>query len=171
MLCTDNQQEREALALFSSLHSFSLYNSSLYFAVPFPSRSHLFNLNPTPLMRYLLSSLSQSVVSLFLCERGPEHILISQLHISALPAAPSLVVQPWLSVCCSMSAYTAHAHGKPVFACASAHLDACMCGRRWCRSLQQQQQRRCSAATCWRTQEQTEAESRRTSAELWSHSG
>lgn len=115
LLCTDNQQERAARALFSSLRSFSLYSSSLYYAFFFPSRSHLFNLNPTPLMRYLLSSLSQSVVSLFLCERGPEHILISQLHISALPAAPSLVVQPWLSVCCSMSEYTANAHKKNVF--------------------------------------------------------
>lgn len=56
-----------------------------------------------------VSSLRQSVVSLFLCERGPEHILISRFHISASPVAPSLVAQPRLSVCRSVSEYTSEA--------------------------------------------------------------
>lgn len=47
-LSPDNQQERGAHAHFISLHSFSSYKSSLYFAFFFPSHSHLFNLNPLP---------------------------------------------------------------------------------------------------------------------------
>lgn len=67
-------------------------------------------------MCHLLFSLHQSVVSLFLCKWGPEHILISRFHISALPAAPSLVVQPWLSVCCSVSEYTCEKSCTQTFA-------------------------------------------------------
>lgn len=67
--------------------------------------------------------LSTNLLFLYLCERGHEHILISRFHISDLPAAPSLVVQPWLGVrlCAwsSVSEYTCKT---------AAHINACTPG-------------------------------------------
>lgn len=41
------------------------------------------------------SLLSSSLPSLYLSEQGPEQTLISQFHVIASPAAPSLVANPW----------------------------------------------------------------------------
>lgn len=96
----------------SSIHSFHLLTfSSLHFLSALCT-SPLVCISLSPLFIFLIwfplcclpplrmpsPLLSTNLLFLYLCERGPEHILISRFHISALPEAPSLVVQPWLSV-------------------------------------------------------------------------
>ena len=107
-LHSDDQLERAGLSLFissrfSSLHILPLLCTSPLFTLHFSfPLFHLFNLIPHsvafPSSCAISSLLSTNLLFLYLCERGPEHILISRFHISASPAAPSLVVQPWLSV-------------------------------------------------------------------------
>lgn len=47
------------------------------------------------LARLSPSLLSSTLPSLYLSEQGPEQTLISQFHVIASPAAPSLVANPW----------------------------------------------------------------------------
>lgn len=128
-LSPDNQQERGAHARFISLHSFSSYKSSLYFAF-FPLIFLIWILFP-----HILSSLLLLPICCFLIfvQRGPGHILISQLHISALPAAPSLVVPPWLAACLNIqhmqkwNKKNLHAHMCTPASMSSRHVSVYIC--------------------------------------------
>lgn len=78
LLCADNQQERAALALFISLHSFSLYNSSFYFS-SFP---------PIPI--FLIWNLSTHMLSVLF----PLPICCFLIFVRARPGAYSNLPAP-----------------------------------------------------------------------------
>lgn len=89
---------------------------------------------PHPLPPLLCHLLSTNLLFLYLCERGPEHILISRFHISGSPAAPSLVVQPSLAARraavpgCARRAHTwprLHVRRRHVRVCALVQLRMC----------------------------------------------
>lgn len=143
-LHSDDQLERAAFALSSHLNILSVLCTSLLYSLRFlPPRFHLFNLIPHSFCLPLSVCHLFSPNLLFLClyERGPEYILISQFHISALPAAPSLAVQPWLSVRVSACEYTCRTSApknaytwmpvcmccKHVSVCAHMHSSAWVC--------------------------------------------